>query len=132
LVYSIATKPKFSNVKIYTRESLWPRINGYNLNPPFSTHPMIAHSIAHKNFIISLCHRTLYIKFGLPVAMCYQWESTYFFLMFFNNSSLFKSMSNLIWTNINIMDLKKYMLICLFISMLMYGKKWYNHKDEDS
>jgi hypothetical protein len=39
--------------------------------------------------------------------------------MIINNSSLFMSMSNLILININIMDMKRHMLICLFISMLM-------------
>jgi len=38
-----------------------------------------------------------------------------------NNSSLFISMSNLS-ININIMDMKKHMLICLFVSMLV-GKE---------
>jgi hypothetical protein len=38
--------------------------------------------------------------------------------MIINNSSLFISMSNLISININIMDLRKHMLICLFIFML--------------
>jgi len=28
--------------------------------------------------------------------------------------------------------MKKYMLICFFISMLIYGKEWYNYKDEDN
>jgi hypothetical protein len=80
----------------YTCESLWPRINGYNLNSSFSIHLVIARLIAHKNFIISLYHHTLYIKFGLHIATCYQQRST-FFPLCFNNSSLFKSMSNLIW-----------------------------------
>jgi hypothetical protein len=35
-----------------------------------------------------------------------------------NSSSLFMSMSKLIGININIMDMKRHMLICLFISML--------------
>ncbi len=39
-----------------------------------------------------------------------------------NNSSLFMSMLNLISININIMDMKMHMLICLFISMLV-GKE---------
>jgi hypothetical protein len=38
-----------------------------------------------------------------------------------NNSSLFTSTSNLS-ININIMDMKKHMLICLFVSMLV-GKE---------
>jgi hypothetical protein len=37
--------------------------------------------------------------------------------MIINNSSLFMLMSNLISININIMDMKRRMLICLFISM---------------
>ncbi len=42
--------------------------------------------------------------------------------MIINNSSLFLSMSNLISININNMDMKKHMLICLFIFMLL-GKE---------
>ncbi len=41
--------------------------------------------------------------------------------MISNNSSLFTSTSNLS-ININIMDMKKHMLICLFVSMLV-GKE---------
>jgi len=40
-----------------------------------------------------------------------------------NNSSLFMSMSNLILININIKDMKRHMLISLFISMLVDKKK---------
>jgi hypothetical protein len=36
-----------------------------------------------------------------------------------NGSSLFMSMSNLVWININILDMKRHMLISLFISMLV-------------
>jgi hypothetical protein len=39
--------------------------------------------------------------------------------MIINNPSLFMSMSNLISININIMDMKRHMLIYLFISMLV-------------
>ncbi len=42
--------------------------------------------------------------------------------MIINNSSLFISMSNLISININNMDMKRYILICLFIFMLV-GKE---------
>jgi hypothetical protein len=43
--------------------------------------------------------------------------------MIINNSSLFISMSDLISININIMDMKWYMLICLFKSMLASKKR---------
>jgi hypothetical protein len=39
-----------------------------------------------------------------------------------NNSSLFMSMPNLIKNNMHFMDMKIYMLICFFISMLV-GKE---------
>jgi hypothetical protein len=39
-----------------------------------------------------------------------------------DNSSLFMSMLNLISININMMDMERHMLICLFISMLV-GKE---------
>ncbi len=39
--------------------------------------------------------------------------------MMINNSSLFMSMSNVISINVNIMDMKMHMLICLLISMLV-------------
>jgi hypothetical protein len=39
-----------------------------------------------------------------------------------NNSSLFMSMLNLISININIMNMKRHMLICFFIFMLV-GKE---------
>jgi hypothetical protein len=42
--------------------------------------------------------------------------------MIFNNSSLFMSTSELILININIMNIKGHMLICLFISMSMDKK----------
>jgi hypothetical protein len=42
--------------------------------------------------------------------------------MIIDNSSLFMSMSNLISSNINMMDMERHMLICLYISMLM-GKE---------
>jgi hypothetical protein len=45
------------------------------------------------------------------------------FCMVSNNSSLFMSISNLIWININIMDMKKHTLIFLFISMLVGREK---------
>jgi hypothetical protein len=45
------------------------------------------------------------------------------------SSSLLMSMSNLIWVNINIMDIKKHMLISLFISMLVgKEKEWDGYK----
>jgi len=42
--------------------------------------------------------------------------------MIINNLSLFVSMSNLISININIMDMKTHMVICLFIFILV-GKE---------
>ncbi len=42
--------------------------------------------------------------------------------MIINNSSLFMSMSNLISININIMNMKRHMLICFLIFMLV-GKE---------
>jgi hypothetical protein len=50
---------------------------------------------------------------------------TFFLLCFhsiINNSSLFMSMLNLISINIHIMGMKRYMLICFVVSMLV-GKK---------
>jgi hypothetical protein len=53
--------------------------------------------------------------------------------MVFNNSLLFMSISNLIPININIMDVKRHKLICIFISMLVgKEKKWGNYKDANS
>jgi hypothetical protein len=43
--------------------------------------------------------------------------------MMINNSSLFMSMSNVISINVNIMDMKMHMLICLLISMLVSIKR---------
>jgi hypothetical protein len=43
--------------------------------------------------------------------------------MVFNGSLLFMFVSNLILTNINIMDVKKHMLICYFIFMLVGKEK---------
>jgi hypothetical protein len=40
------------------------------------------------------------------------------FHMIFNNLSLFMSMLNLIWININFTDIIRHLLICFFISML--------------
>jgi len=56
---------------------------------------------------------------------------TFFFKCFHmvsNNSSLFMSMLNLIWININIMDMKRHMLICLFVFHIHVGEK--RKKDE--
>ncbi len=54
---------------------------------------------------------------------CYTLPLTISFLLFshmiINNLSLFMSMSNSISINISIMDMKRYILICLFISMLV-------------
>jgi hypothetical protein len=65
------------------------------------------------------------IMLGLCVAMHY--EGQFSFLLgshiIINNSSLFMSMSNLISININIMDMKRHMLICLLISMLVGKEK---------
>ncbi len=47
----------------------------------------------------------------------------YCFHIVFNSSSLFMSMSNLIWININIMNVKIHTLIFLFISMLVGREK---------
>ncbi len=44
-------------------------------------------------------------------------------LMFAYSSSLFMSMLNLYWININIMNMKRHMLICLFIFMLLSMEK---------
>jgi hypothetical protein len=57
-----------------------------------------------------------------PIAMHYQQRQFSFLLCshtIINNLLLFMSMSNLILININIMDMKRHMLICLFISMLV-------------
>jgi hypothetical protein len=46
----------------------------------------------------------------------------YFFLCFhmvFNNSSIFISMSNLVYININFMNMNQHMSICFFISMFV-------------
>jgi hypothetical protein len=43
--------------------------------------------------------------------------------MVFNGSLLFMFMPNLTLTNINIIDMKKHMLICLFIFMLVDKEK---------
>jgi len=48
--------------------------------------------------------------------------------MFAYSSSLFMSMSDLHWININIMNMKRHMLICLFIFMLLsMEKNWDNY-----
>jgi hypothetical protein len=50
--------------------------------------------------------------------------------MFSNSSSLFISMSNLIWIDVNTMDMKRHVLIFLLISMLLgREKKWDRYKD---
>jgi hypothetical protein len=42
-------------------------------------------------------------------------------------------MSFVIWININIMDMKIYMLICFYISMLVGREnEWSNYKDQNS
>jgi hypothetical protein len=59
-----------------------------------------------------------------------QWWSTFFLICFHtvvNNSSLFMSMSNLISINITIMDIKRHILICLLISVLV---RWVEKKRE--
>jgi hypothetical protein len=43
--------------------------------------------------------------------------------MIMNNSSLFISMLNLIPIIMNIIDMKRHMLICLFISMLLHKER---------
>jgi hypothetical protein len=55
----------------------------------------------------------------------------FFFLFFlcsymgFNSLSLFMSMSNLIWININIIDMKRHMLMYVFVSMWeIREKEW--------
>ncbi len=80
------------------------------------------------NTLISLTVWTLIIILGLyVVAHCY-WSYIYIYIYFFffsyvfNSSSLFMSISKLIWININIMDMKRHMLHCLLVSMLV-GKK---------
>ncbi len=47
----------------------------------------------------------------------------WFFNMIINNSSLFMLIPNLISININIMDMKRHILICVFISMLKANEK---------
>ncbi len=56
--------------------------------------------------------------------MHYQWRFSFVLCshMIINYSSLFMSMSNFILININIMDMKRHMLICFFISILV-GKE---------
>jgi hypothetical protein len=63
-------------------------------------------------------------QLGLHVAMHYQWRFSFLLCshMIINYSSLFMSMSNFLLININIMDTKRHMLICFFISMLV-GKE---------
>ncbi len=79
--------------------------------------------LLHVSFVISsLLHHNHFcffrFKFGLHIAMHYQGRFSFLlcFHMIINNSSLYMSMLNLILININIMNMKKYMLICLFIS----------------
>jgi len=43
--------------------------------------------------------------------------------MIINNSSLFMSMSNLIFIRYKYMDMKKHMLVCLSISMVVSKKR---------
>jgi hypothetical protein len=64
----------------------------------------------------------------------YQRRLTLFFSLCFhivvNNSSLIKSMTNLIRFNINSMDMKRHMLMCFFIFMLISREKeWGSDKD---
>jgi hypothetical protein len=51
--------------------------------------------------------------------------------MIFNNSSSFMSMSNLIQINIHFMEMKRHMLICFLICILMdREKEWDSFKME--
>jgi len=56
----------------------------------------------------------LYRKLGFRVIAQHEWSSMIFFFlcshMVSNSSSLFMSMSNLIWIDINIMEMKMHML----------------------
>jgi hypothetical protein len=63
-------------------------------------------------------------QLGLQVVVHYQWQFSFLlcFHIIINNSSLFMSMSNFLLININIMDMKRHMLVCFFISMLV-GKE---------
>jgi hypothetical protein len=67
-------------------------------------------------------------EFGLLDPSCSTFSFLYFCsCMVFNNSSLFITMSNLIWINITIMDMKRRMLIYILTSMLISKeKKWNN------
>ncbi len=71
--------------------------------------------------------RYVYISTWAP-PHCYTLSATTFLLIMFpydyiNNSSLFKSMSNLILININVTDMKRHMLMYFFIFMLV-SKEW--------
>ncbi len=63
----------------------------------------------------------LYILLGLHIATHYQQQFSVLLCshMTINNSSLVMSMSNLTSININIMDMKRHILIYLFIPMLV-------------
>jgi hypothetical protein len=78
-------------------------------------------------------------KFELYVATHYQWPPIilFYFILFlcfhmvFNNSSLFMSMSNLIYINIHFMDMKRRKLIGFFIFMLVEREKdWSTYEME--
>jgi hypothetical protein len=74
------------------------------------------------NYFISFLITT---SLGLHMAMhCQGWFSFLLcFHMIINNLSLFISILILILININITDVKRYMLICLFVSMLVITKE---------
>jgi len=63
------------------------------------------------------------IQFECCIVTHYQWQSTFFFLMVFSNSLLFISMLKLILINIHFMDMKRCMLICFLIAMLVDKEK---------
>ncbi len=80
---------------------------------------------------------TLNLKtWALGLHIMSEWPSTFFFFfllflcpyMDFNNLSLFISMSNLIWINIKINDMKRHMLIYVFISMWEIREKEWGRK----
>jgi hypothetical protein len=65
------------------------------------------------------------IELGLHVATHYQSQFSFLLCshMIMNNSSLFVSMLNLISMIMNIIDMKRHMLIFLFISMLVHKER---------
>ncbi len=94
-------------------------------------------------WILSICItiNQYNLKLGFTLLCITNVDQLFFLLflcfhLFFNSSSLFMSISKLIWININITDTKRHILICFFISMLMgkrkewgsYAWKWVKYK----